>query len=89
MTRYRVELVKSAKKEFDRLSQNVQDRILDALNLLSVNPFSSVLDIKKLKGYDLYRLRVGNFRIVYEVRRSIVTIVVIKIGDRKDVYRQL
>ncbi len=86
---YRVEFTKSAKKEFEDLSSEVQLKVLEALGLLSQNPFSELLQIKKLKGaQSLYRIRIGDYRLVYEVRGNVLVIVVIKIGHRKDVYRR-
>ena len=85
---YRVELTKSAKKEFDGLPSRIQDRCLEALGFLAQNPFSEVLHVKKLKGvYSLYRVRIGDYRIVYEVQKKVLLVVVIKIGHRGDVYR--
>ncbi|MBI2340187.1 MAG: type II toxin-antitoxin system RelE/ParE family toxin [Deltaproteobacteria bacterium] len=90
MPNYRVEFTKSAKKEFDRLPAKVQDKVLEAVTLLSTNPYSELLKVKKLKGADqLYRLRIGDYRVVYEVRNDVLLIVIIKIGDRKEVYRNL
>jgi mRNA interferase RelE/StbE len=87
MPAYRVEFVKSAKKEFDGLDRRTQDRLLEALFLLSQNPFSDLLRFKKLKGADaLYRIRVGDYRVVYEVRNELLLILVIKIGHRREVY---
>lgn len=85
---YRVELVKSAKKEFDQLPAKIQDKVLEALAVISANPFSELLRIKKLKGApSLYRiLRLGDYRIVYEVNQATFSILVIKIGHRQDVY---
>lgn len=88
-TTYRVELKKSAKKEFDKLPTKAKARILEALRFLGVNPFSELLDIKKLRTpVPLYRLRVGDYRIVYEVLQNQVTVTVIKIGHRREVYRR-
>ncbi|HSA59335.1 MAG TPA: type II toxin-antitoxin system RelE/ParE family toxin [bacterium] len=90
MPSYRIEFVKSARKEFDGLPAKIQPRVLEALQLLSTNPFSELLRFKKLKGAEsLYRVRVGDYRIVYEVRGAVLLILVIKIGHRKDVYRNL
>lgn len=90
MSAYKVEFVKSAKKEFDRLPRNVQDRVVKVLYVLAQDPFSELLKIKKLKRADqLYRLRIGDYRLLYEVRQNILVVVVIKIGHRKDVYRFL
>ena len=88
MTPYRIEFVKSAKKEFDRLPTQIKKKTLDTLSLLAINPYTEILNIKKLKGAtDLFRVRLGDYRLVYEIQKQIVTIVVIKIGHRKDVYR--
>jgi mRNA interferase RelE/StbE len=90
MASYRIEFKKSAQKEFDKLPQKVQGKVMDALTLLAANPFSELLRIKKLKGAEsLYRFRIGDYRVVYEVRQGIVLIIVIKIGHRKEVYRDL
>lgn len=90
MASYRVELTKSAKKEFDSLPTKLQGKVVEALKFLSENPFSELLRIKKLKGApSLYRIRIGDYRIVYEVRNEVLLVLVIKIGHRKDVYRHL
>jgi mRNA interferase RelE/StbE len=85
---YQVELTKSAKKEFDRLPTKIQDKIIEALQFLSFNPFSEFLKIKKLKGAEvLFRIRMGDYRIVYEVKKDVLVVLVIKIGHCKEVYR--
>lgn len=90
MPSYKVEFTRSAKKEFDRIPSDIQNKVVEALSILSQNPFSEFLKIKKLKGADeLYRIRLGDYRLVYEVRRHILVIIVIKIGHRKDIYRFL
>ena len=86
--RYQVAFTKSAQKEFARLPLSMRERILEAVTILAQNPFTELLQIKKLKGADdLYRIRLGNYRVVYEIRKTILLIVVIKIGHRKEVYR--
>lgn len=90
MAVYSVQFVRSAQKEFDRLPAKERAKVVDALSLLSVNPYSELLRIKKLKGADeLYRIRLGDYRIVYEIRNEALVIIVIKIGHRSDVYRNL
>ncbi len=44
---------------------------------------------KKLTGHDRYRLRQGRYRIVYEIRDALLVVLVVKLGDRRDVYRDL
>ena len=85
---YEVQFKKSATKEFYALPVRIQEKILEAINLLSLSPFSELLQIKRLRGQDsLYRIRVGDYRVVYEVRADILTVIVIKIGHRREVYR--
>lgn len=88
MAAYTLLFTKSAQKEFDLLAAAIQNRVLDGLQVLKQNPFSELLRVKKLKGADaLYRFRVGDYRVVYELRRHALVVLVIKIGHRKDVYR--
>lgn len=87
---FRIEFVKSAVKEFDRLPKAIQQKVTEALFLLSRNPHTELLKIKKLKGVEsLYRIRLGDYRLVYEIQNERLIVLVIKIGHRKDVYRGL
>ncbi|MBI2083935.1 MAG: type II toxin-antitoxin system RelE/ParE family toxin [Deltaproteobacteria bacterium] len=90
MASYRIEFVKSARQEFDRLPAKVHGKIVEALRFLSENPYSELLRIKKMKGVpSLYRIRIGDYRVVYEVRNESLVVLVIKIGHRREVYRNL
>ncbi len=90
MASYRVEVTLSAKKEFDRLPKKVQDKVLEALRFLAENPYSDLLKIKKLRAVEsLYRVRIGDYRVVYEVRSVAPLVVVIKIGHRREIYRRI
>lgn len=85
---YRVEFKKSAAREFAALSRSVQERIAELLKMLALSPFSSALDTKKLKGAEgLYRARTGDYRVLYEVEKSVLRILVIKVGHRREIYR--
>lgn len=88
--KYSVELVKSAAKEFKKLPTKVRDQVVETLGFLAQNPFSEVLKVKRLKGADdLYRTRLGDYRLVYQVHSKKLIVLVIKIGHRKDIYRKL
>jgi mRNA interferase RelE/StbE len=88
MARYTVEFTRSAEKEFGRLPRKLQLRAAEAIALLSENPYSELIKVKKLKGAeDLYRIRVADYRIVYELRDERLIILVIKIGHRREIYR--
>lgn len=85
-----VQFVDSARKEFDLLPAKLRSKIVEALVLLSQNPYSELLKVKKLKGAnELYRIRIGDYRVVYKIRNEILVVIVIKIGHRSDVYRHL
>jgi mRNA interferase RelE/StbE len=80
----------SAAKELESLPTAAQARIVDAIKLLAVNPFSRVLPIRKMEAsvaHDRFRLRVGDYRVVYEVERNEVVIYIVRVGHRKDVHR--
>lgn len=86
--RYQVKFRKSARKEFLQLPTRIQNKAVEALLLLSQNPFSDLLQIKKLRGPEgLYRLRLGDYRLLYTVESFELVVVVIKIGHRREIYR--
>lgn len=65
-------------------------RILTALTMLGDDPYREDVDVKKLTGpSDLYRLRVGSYRVAYQINDGELVILVVKVGDRRDVYRNL
>lgn len=80
---YDTKAFKFLKKADAKLRKTLQEKI----KMLSVDPYSSQLDIKKLKGRDGYRLRVGQYRILYSVDNDIVTIYIVDIAHRKEVYQ--
>lgn len=83
---YRVEFAASAVREFKALERSMQRRIGTRIDELAKNPFPP--DVKKLQGTpDHYRIRVGDYRVIYRVEKKRVTIVVVKIGHRREVYR--
>ena len=84
---YRVVLSGHARKALRKLERSVQERVVVALELLEVDPRPP--KAVKLKGEDnVWRIRVGDYRIVYEVTDTELLVWVIRIADRKDVYRK-
>lgn len=84
---YEIVFKKSAVKELQSLPQRVQRKILDAVQLLSLNPYTELLQIKKMKGVEsLYRVRIQDYRIIYLIENQIIKVTIIKIGHRKEVY---
>ncbi|MEO6788557.1 MAG: type II toxin-antitoxin system RelE/ParE family toxin [Chthoniobacteraceae bacterium] len=82
---YGVILPRSVRKTLDRLPDAVSARILDRLTELETNPRPA--DVKKLKGRDAWRIRVGDYRVIYEIHDRELHILVITLGHRRDVYR--
>ena len=87
MTSYKVLWKQSARKELKKLDKQTIRRILDAVEKLTDNPY--VPGCKKLVGSkSIYRIRTGDYRIVYDVQSAMLTIEIIKVGHRREIYRQ-
>lgn len=81
---YRIIIKKPAKKFIDRLPQNEKRRIVEAIERL---PEGS--NIKRLQGHEgMYRLRVGDYRIIYTIDNGRLLICVIAAGNRGQIYNQ-
>ncbi|MEO8105268.1 MAG: type II toxin-antitoxin system RelE/ParE family toxin [Candidatus Saccharibacteria bacterium] len=79
---------KSVDKDLRKLPKDVRGAIIEKIQNLATSPFPP--QSKKLRGSsDLYRLRYKDYRIIYEVHGSDVVIIVIKVGHRKEVYRDI
>lgn len=86
MGTYQIEWKPSALRELRRIDRQMVHRIISAIDSLSSNPLPS--GVKKLHGGDsTYRIRVGDYRVVFEVFADRLVIVVIRVRHRKDVYR--
>ena len=83
---YEIIIKPSAEKAFGKLPNALQVKILEALEQLSVNPRPS--GVKKLKSaFNIYRIRVGEYRVIYSINDTVLIVTVAKIAHRKDVYR--
>jgi mRNA interferase RelE/StbE len=83
---YRIELKNSVLKDIRRIPQGMLLRIREAIESLAENPLPT--KSKKIQGYDdYYRIRIGQYRVVYHIGKKIRIITIIKIGHRKDVYK--
>ena len=77
---------KSTKKDLRKLPSDDVVRIIGAVEDLALNPYPD--GHKKLVGTQhAYRIRVGNYRVLYEVLGNVLTIEVVKVAHRKDAYR--
>ena len=85
---YKVLFQKSAYKEYLALPINVQKRVDQVLEILRINPLSEILNFKKIRGKENhYRIRVGDYRIIYSPQVTFLIVRVVRIGHRKDIYR--
>ncbi len=85
MKRYEVVFSRRAEKDIEKLPARVVQKIIPVIVSLEENPRPP--GCKKLKGYaDLWRIRIGNYRIIYSIEDSILLVDIREVGDRKDIY---
>ncbi len=86
MVSYRIEIKSSAAKELEKLPRKMIPRVVTAINGLAENPRPQ--GVKKLVGFErTYRIRVGDYRILYDIFEKKLIIEIIRIRHRKDVYK--
>lgn len=83
---YQVQFWPSASREMKKLSGDIQRRLLTRIESLSIEPRPP--GCSKLTGMDAYRIRVGDYRVVYEIHDSVLVVLVIRIAHRREVYDQ-
>lgn len=84
MQTYKIKFEKSAQKFLDKQDKNQRLRLYKAIYKLPEGQ-----DIKKLSGHNLYRLRVGNYRIIYSINNIIYLINIENIDNRGQIYNRL
>ena len=88
MASFEIRWKRSAGKELKRLPKEAIERVLTAVETLAIEPIPA--NAVKLSGAEhTYRIRIGRYRIIYNVLSRILTIEVVRVGHRKDVYRNL
>lgn len=85
MSRYRIEVRPAALRALRKLDRDVRPRIEGAIALLAEDPRPPAS--RPLRGRPGYRVRVGDYRIIYTVEDEVLLIVVVTLGHRRDVYR--
>jgi mRNA interferase RelE/StbE len=84
---YRIELKRSAAKEIEAIgSKKDRQRIVERIEKLTEDPKPS--GSQKLAGEESYRVRQGNYRIIYTIEDDVLVVTVVKVGHRKKVYRK-
>jgi len=83
---YKVVLSKKALKQLKKLERNIQERIINALERIRIRPESYII---KLVDDPAYKLRVGDYRVLLDIDKDKLLILVIKVGHRKNIYNNL
>ena len=85
MTKYKIEIKRSAQKEIRKLTRKKdRQRIIARIAALAEEPRPP--GCQKLSGQEAYRVRQGVYRIVYTISDDVLTVTVVKVGHRRDVY---
>ena len=82
---YEIVFTDTSRKQLQKLEKDTQERIVKALERIRIRP---EVRIKKLVGDPGYRLRVGEYRVIIDIYKDRLVILVIKIGHRKSIYNK-
>ena len=82
---YTVEILRSAQRQLSRINRQDHARIIAAIEALATTPRPP--GCKKLSGRPAWRIRIGPYRVIYEVHDNKLVVLVVSIGDRKEIYR--
>ncbi|QKJ30838.1 type II toxin-antitoxin system RelE/ParE family toxin [Mucilaginibacter mali] len=81
---HQITISKTAQKQLNKLTDNVAVKLIEAIEGLATDPRPN--NCKKLKGREAYRIRVNDYRIIYEIFDKILLIDVVALGHRRDIY---
>ncbi|WP_330290331.1 type II toxin-antitoxin system RelE family toxin [Streptomyces sp. NBC_00576] len=88
--KYAFRFTTAAQRQLRAIDRPAAMRVLAALTALGDDPYREDADVKKLTGpTGLYQLRVGSYRVAYQVLDGELVILVVRVGDRRDVYRNI
>lgn len=82
---YAVDILRQAQRQLAKISRQDHQRIVAAIEALAATPRPP--GCKKLSGRPAWRIRIGPYRVIYEIYDDRLVILVVEIGNRKDVYR--
>ena len=82
---YRIEYDEAALEDLLKLPKKIQQQIIKAVSRLAEAPRSG--NVKQLKGYDKpFRLRTGDYRVIYTIEEDVIIVTIVAVGPRKDIY---
>jgi mRNA interferase RelE/StbE len=85
---YQIKILNHAKRQVKSISKYVQEQIKITIKNLGDNP--RPVGVIKLSGkQDLYRVRVGDYRIIYQIEDNVLLIIIVSVGHRREIYRNM
>jgi mRNA interferase RelE/StbE len=84
---YKIEIDRAAKRQLKKIPRSMLQQIVAAIDALALDPRPQ--GAAKLKASDFYRVRVGDYRIIYEIQDKHLIILVVSVGNRRDIYKKL
>jgi mRNA interferase RelE/StbE len=86
--KYQIKILSKARRSIKKLPKSIQNELKNTIRSLAENP--RPLGVKKLAGnYNLYRVRLGDYRVIYEIQDEVLLIIIVLAGHRKEIYRNL
>jgi mRNA interferase RelE/StbE len=86
MADFKIEIKRSAAKELEKIQKKDRDRIIERIQALAAAPRPP--QSKKLSGEEKYRVRQGDYRVLYQIYDEVITVVVVKVAHRREVYNR-
>lgn len=83
---YSIELSQTARKQLEKLESQAQERIISALERCRIRPYPHV---QRIVGSSFFRLRVGQYRAIIDIKEDVLIVFVIEIGHRKNIYKSV
>lgn len=84
---YSIVFTKQAIRSMQKLPASMRDRVRDRLEQVASAPYAQHPNVTKLQGRDGYRLRIGDWRVLYDVQDEKLVVLVLKVAPRGEVYR--
>jgi mRNA interferase RelE/StbE len=84
--RFQIIWSESAANELKKLDRTLSKRIFNKVSQLSENPYH--FDVIKMVGDPYFRLRVGDYRVIFDIQNDLLRILIIKVGHRKNIYKK-
>jgi mRNA interferase RelE/StbE len=83
--KYDVKWTETSLRQLEKLEKSIAKRIIDRVEFISEDPF---MYVQKLKGFGLYRLRVGGYRVIMSIERKKLIVFVLEVGHKSVIYRK-